>query len=60
MTCQKCNAQFGIMVEEENSILCVTCHPTAISNTIKFLDVVEKFKQFDFKKVREAKYEMDN
>lgn len=59
--CCKCNASFGIMIDEEDGTTwCIACHPTAFHSGMKQVDILTKLEKnpnFKFKKTADRKYE---
>lgn len=56
MTCQKCNVQLGVMIEDDLGTLCIVCHPTAINTGLEQQEILNKLQNIDFKNVAERVY----
>lgn len=47
MSCKKCGIKLGLMIEDENGILCVECHPTSLSNLLSPQQNLNKLEKLD-------------
>ena len=56
LMCDKCNAEYGIMIEDGYGNLCGHCHPYAITSFNSSQEVLNKIEHLDFNNVRERKY----
>ena len=42
--CNKCKKNIGIMIEDENGVLCIGCHPTAIGSGLSQEQIMNKIR----------------
>jgi|HubBroStandDraft_2_1064218.scaffolds.fasta_scaffold16400_2 hypothetical protein len=45
--CKKCGKKFGLMIEEDDEIMCINCHPTAISNLLSPNEIFQKIQHMN-------------